>query len=76
MNASHLEHRDDWSRRAQRFSPLAGRDRPPMAMPCRFRSQREAYHAGLRTGWIGAGAFYVLATVVMILAFHALGLHP
>ena len=44
-----------------------------------FRSApaiRREYERGLRNGWIGAGLFYTLATVVLVLAFHFLGMKP
>lgn len=44
-----------------------------------FRSSpavKREYQRGLLHGWIGAMAFYAIATAVLVLAFHALGVHP
>lgn len=35
-----------------------------------------AYERGVKHGWLGAAAFYVVGTVVLILAFHFLGVRP
>lgn len=37
---------------------------------------RASYSLGIRAGWIGAMGFYALATVVVVLAFRALGVTP
>lgn len=37
---------------------------------------RREYERGLRNGWIGAMAFYAVASAVLILAFHVLGFRP
>lgn len=73
MNARHLERRDDWSRRAQRFSPLVQRESLPMAMPRRFRSQRQAYMAGLRLGGLSGCAITVAVLVVGMWIVKAIG---
>ena len=37
---------------------------------------RREYERGLRNGWIGAMAFYAVASAVLILVFHVLGFRP
>ena len=44
--------------------------------PFRGAGDIQAYERGVKHGWIGAAAFYVVGTVVLILAFHFLGVRP
>lgn len=73
MSARHDDFRDDWRQTAQAFRTLDGQ--PVMAERRKYTATDvdRAYTDGVRHGWIGAAAFYVLITVVVILAFHSLG---
>ena len=62
----------DFSRCAQAFKHLDGTSADWRNCP----AVRREYERGLRNGWIGAGLFYTLATVVLVLAFHFLGMKP
>lgn len=63
-------HRDDFvpgQRPDWRAQPITPQERAAYA---------RGLDAGMRRGWGAAAALYTLATVALILAAHALGVHP
>lgn len=70
----HGDTRNDWQRPAHAFRTLDGR---VMAERRKYTATDvgRAYTDGIRNGWIGAAAFYAIGSVLLILAFHWLGVH-